>query len=184
MAIQFKRGTGSANDAHTGLDGEISIDFTNELIRVHDGVTVGGAFSVGASGGGGTTNLSVNYDVSSFTVTSSSGTNAVVNAATDTTAGAFSAADKAKLDSVEAGATSDQTPSEIKAAYESNSNTNAFTDSEQAKLAGIEAGAEVNYTFASQSQAQAGTSTTVVMSPLRTVELIEAGNYVIDEGVL
>lgn len=36
------------------------------------------------------------------------------------------------------------TPSEVKTAYESNSNTNAFTDSEKSKLSGIEAGAEVN----------------------------------------
>lgn len=32
----------------------------------------------------------------------------------------------------------------IKAAYESNANTNAFTDAEQVKLAGVEAGAQVN----------------------------------------
>jgi len=45
---------------------------------------------------------------------------------------------------VEDGATSDQTASEIKTAYESNADTNAFTDAEQSKLAGIESGAEVN----------------------------------------
>ena len=36
--------------------------------------------------------------------------------------------DGAKLDGIEAGATGDQTASEIKVAYESNANTNAFTD--------------------------------------------------------
>lgn len=45
---------------------------------------------------------------------------------------------------VENGATADQTASEIKTAYESNTNTNAFTDAEKNKLTGIEAGAEVN----------------------------------------
>lgn len=53
------------------------------------------------------------------------------------------AADGAKLDGIEAGATADQTAAEIKTAYESNANTNAFTDAEQTKLAGIEAGADV-----------------------------------------
>jgi hypothetical protein len=53
-------------------------------------------------------------------------------------------ADGSKLDGIESGATADQTASEIKTLYESNSDTNAFTDSEQNKLAGIEAGAEVN----------------------------------------
>ena len=49
-----------------------------------------------------------------------------------------------KLAGIEAGATADQTPAEIKASYESNLDTNAFTDAEKTKLAGIAAGAEVN----------------------------------------
>jgi hypothetical protein len=49
-----------------------------------------------------------------------------------------------KLAGIEAGATADQTPAEIKADYESNLDTNAFTDAEKTKLAGIAAGAEVN----------------------------------------
>ncbi|MGF6694748.1 hypothetical protein M2318_004837 [Metapseudomonas resinovorans] len=36
------------------------------------------------------------------------------------------------------------TPAEVKAAYESNPDTNAFSDAEQAKLAGVEAGATAN----------------------------------------
>ena len=52
--------------------------------------------------------------------------------------------DGAKLDGIEAGATADQTASEIKTLYESNSDTNEFSDAEQTKLAGIAAGAEVN----------------------------------------
>ena len=54
------------------------------------------------------------------------------------------AADGAKLDAIEAGATADQTAAEIKTAYESNNNTNAFTDAEKTKLSGIATGAEVN----------------------------------------
>ena len=52
-------------------------------------------------------------------------------------------ADGAKLDGIEAGATADQTASEIKTAYESNADTNAFTDADQTKLAGLEANADV-----------------------------------------
>src|SRR6056297_2453059 len=51
-----------------------------------------------------------------------------------------------KLAGIETGATADQTPAEIKSAYESNSNTNAFTDTEKSKLSGIEAGADVTDT--------------------------------------
>ena len=42
-----------------------------------------------------------------------------------------------KLDTIESGATQDQTPSEIKIAYESNSDTNAFTNTEKTKLSNI-----------------------------------------------
>ncbi len=51
---------------------------------------------------------------------------------------------KNKLDTIEVGATADQTPAEIKTAYESNANTNAFTDSDKTKLEQIEAQAQVN----------------------------------------
>lgn len=51
--------------------------------------------------------------------------------------------DGAKLDGIEAGATTDQTAAQIKTAYESNSNTNAFTDADVTKLNGIEASADV-----------------------------------------
>ena len=56
----------------------------------------------------------------------------------------FTDALKAKLDAIEASATADMTGSEIKTAYEAESNTNAFTDSEKTKLSGIATGAEVN----------------------------------------
>lgn len=45
------------------------------------------------------------------------------------------ATDGTKLDGIEPNATADQTPAEIKVAYESNANTNAFTDSDQTTLA-------------------------------------------------
>ena len=58
------------------------------------------------------------------------------------------AADGTKLDSIETGATADQTNAEIKTAYEANSNTNAFEDAEKTKLAGIESGATADQTAA------------------------------------
>jgi len=76
--------------------------------------------------------------------------------ATTESAGALSAADKEKLDGVEANATADQTPAEIKAAYESNADTNAYTDSEKSKLAGIESGATADQTGAEIKTAYEG----------------------------
>ena len=65
-------------------------------------------------------------------------------AVTGTVDGRDVAADGTKLDGIETGATADQTATEIKTAYESNSDTNAFTDAEKTKLSGIATGAEVN----------------------------------------
>ena len=64
--------------------------------------------------------------------------------ATTSASGYMSAADKTKLDGIEASATADQTGAEIKAAYEGEADTNAFTDADHTKLDGIEAGAQVN----------------------------------------
>jgi len=65
---------------------------------------------------------------------------------TGTVDGRDVAADGTKLDGIESGATGDQTASEIKTAYESNSNTNAFTDALLSKLNAIEASADVTDT--------------------------------------
>lgn len=58
----------------------------------------------------------------------------------------FTDADETKLDGIEANATADQSPAEIKQAYESNANTNPFTDAERTKLASVEQGARGDLT--------------------------------------
>ena len=40
--VQFRRGTTAQNNSFTGAAGEISINTSNNTIRVHDGVTAGG----------------------------------------------------------------------------------------------------------------------------------------------
>ena len=90
-----------------------------------------------------TTNLSTSTTSTTVTVASSSGTNATIPAVTTSDAGVMLASDKSKLNGMESGATADQTASEIKTAYESNSNTNAYTDAEKTKLAGIATNANV-----------------------------------------
>ena len=56
----------------------------------------------------------------------------------DNTTASFTTTKDSKLTGIEVGATTDQTDSEIKTAYEANLDTNAFTDSEQTKLGNIE----------------------------------------------
>ena len=40
--VQYRRGTAAQNDAFTGALAEITVDTTNKVLRVHDGVTTGG----------------------------------------------------------------------------------------------------------------------------------------------
>ena len=97
----------------------------------------------------GNTDLGIDRQTGdSLEITSSTGTNATLRAATIADAGLQSATDKDKLDNIEDNATADQTPTEIKTAYESNPNTNTFTDAEQTKLAGVEPNATADQTAA------------------------------------
>jgi len=68
---------------------------------------------------------------------------------------------KNKLDAIEASATADQTASQIKTAYESNSDTNEFSDAEQTKLSGIETSADVTDTANVVSALSAGTGVSI-----------------------
>jgi len=84
------------------------------------------------------TDLSVSTTVTTVTIISSDGVDAVIPASTSLKAGVMTASDRSKLDSIETGATTDQTGAEIKIAYEGEANTNEFSDSEKAKLAALE----------------------------------------------
>jgi hypothetical protein len=42
VTVQFRRGTATQNNSFTGAAGEISVNTTNNSIRVHDGSTAGG----------------------------------------------------------------------------------------------------------------------------------------------
>lgn len=227
MSIQFPRGNTAANDAYTGPQGAISVDEEGDNVRVHDGITAGGAFQIGVSTATAT-NLSVNYATSSFTVTSSTGTDATIGAATPTQAGALSSTDKSKLDGIEAGAdvnvatdlNSTYAASTVTVTSSTGNNTTlaavttttagVMTSTDKTKLNGIQAGAEANtvdsvagktgavtlaksdvglgnvenYGIATTIEAQAATSNSKYLTPLRAKELLAAGNFNIDFGAL
>lgn len=42
VQVQLRRGTAEENDEFTGAEGEITVDTTNDTIRVHDGIKQGG----------------------------------------------------------------------------------------------------------------------------------------------
>jgi len=47
--VQFRRGSTAQNDAFTGAIGELSVDTTLNIMRVHDGATAGGFSMVGVT---------------------------------------------------------------------------------------------------------------------------------------
>ena len=99
------------------------------------------------------------------------------SAVLDATTASFTTADESKLDGIEAGATVDQTPAEIKTAYESNADTNVFDDADVTKLAGIEAGATVDQTPAEIKTAYESNADTNAFEDADVTKLagIEAG---------
>ncbi len=99
-------------------------------------------FVSGGGGGGGLTQEEVE-DIVDGLVTAGAGVNKVYNDAGGTLTislsdEVFTLSEKNKLAGIQAGATDDQSPAEIKAAYESNPDTNEFTDAEKAKLAALD----------------------------------------------
>ena len=98
---------------------------------------------------GGTVAAAGSFTTLTTTSTSSFGDNLSVSGnitITGTVDGRDVAADGSKLDTVESGATADQTGAEIKSLYELEADTNAFTDSLKTKLEGIEAAATADQT--------------------------------------
>tara|TARA_R100001480_G_scaffold17802_4_gene27077 strand:+ start:737 stop:4003 length:3267 start_codon:yes stop_codon:yes gene_type:complete len=120
----------------TGLDqGDLYFDTTSNELRVYNGSAWQGGVTA-------TGNLPSN-GANTFTGDQTVNANIIVSGTVD---GRDVATDGSKLDGIESGATADQSNSEIKTAYEANSNTNAFTDALLSKLNAIETAATADQT--------------------------------------
>ena len=126
--LKLRRGTTTQHSSFTGAEGEVTVDTSKDTAVVHDGSQAGGRPLARED---------LN-NVANNTVRDK------VNAATDSNT--FTDADHTKLNGIETAATADQTASEIKTLYESNSDTNAFTNAYQTKLGNIETGATADQT--------------------------------------
>ena len=115
--------------------GDLYFDTTANELRVHNGSSF--------QGGGTATGNLAGLGANTFTGNQTINANIIVSGTVD---GRDVAADGTKLDGIEANATADQSNSEIKTAYEANSNTNAFTDALLSKLNAIEASATADQT--------------------------------------
>ena len=65
VTVQFRRGTAAQNNSFTGAAGEVSVNTTNNSIRVHDGSTAGGTELMLASAG----NISGNVPIGNISGT-------------------------------------------------------------------------------------------------------------------
>ena len=135
-------GASITGDGSSGDPLEVANPFTDADETKLDGIAAGAQVNA-------PTNLSITgIDATTATLNSSTGSGPGASVefppVSTTHAGFMGAAEKTKLDGIESGATADQSNSEIKAAYEANTNTNAFTDTEKTKLGGIAPGAQVN----------------------------------------
>ena len=132
--IKLKRGSGSDPTASDLTQGEIAVRTDNgKLFTKKDDNSV---VEISGSGGGGAVD-SVNSQTGSVVLDADDISDA------STTNKFTTSSDISKLAGIESNATADQTATEIKTAYESNSDTNAFTDAEKTKLSGIAANATV-----------------------------------------
>lgn len=143
--------TGLTYSQLSGIPTAVSLGWTDQVAFE---TWLGWAISGGV--GAGITNLSVTPGASSFTIYSSTGNDATVNAATTIAAGAMTAADKTKLDGIAEQATKNQTDAYLLALgnHTGTLPSSAISDfaatvstvmsSYITKLNGIATGAEVN----------------------------------------
>ena len=61
-AVQRRRGTNAEHSSFTGLEGELSVNTTNDSVHVHDGATAGG-FELARADGSNVGNLAVGGDL-------------------------------------------------------------------------------------------------------------------------
>ena len=145
------QGSKLANDsvALTKLGGgTLPSDITVTSTNIEDGTIVNADVNASAAIAG--TKVTPDFGSQNVVTTGTLGSGNLTVGGTITVSGTVDgrdvASDGTKLDTIESGATADQTNAEIKTAYEANANTNVFTDAEKTKLTNIETGATADQT--------------------------------------
>lgn len=69
--VQLRRGTAAQHASFTGVAGEVTVDTTSYVLRVHDGSTVGGFPTVSANNATITNPTITNYTETTYTANSS-----------------------------------------------------------------------------------------------------------------
>ena len=147
------QGSKLANDsvALTKLGGgTLPSDITVTSTNIDNGTIVDEDVNASAAIAG--TKITPNFGSQNVVTTGTAGTGNLTVGGTITVSGTVDgrdvAADGTKLDTIESGATADQTNEEIRDAVEAASNSNTFTDADHTKLNGIETAATQDQTAA------------------------------------
>ena len=147
------QGSKLANDsvALTKLGGgTLPSDITVTSTNIEDGTIVNDDVNASAAIAG--TKVTPNFGSQNVVTTGTLGSGNLTVGGTITVSGTVDgrdvASDGTKLDTIETGATADQTNAEIRAAVEAAADSNVFTDADHSKLNAIEAGATADQTNA------------------------------------
>jgi hypothetical protein len=104
--VKIRRGTAAEHASFTGVVGEVTVDTTNDSIRVHNGSTVGGRQMARADGVNASGSWPINVTGNAATATNLSGTLAVANGGTGATT---ASAARSNLSAAASGANTDIT---------------------------------------------------------------------------
>ena len=99
ISVQLRRGTDTEHSSFTGAEGEVTVDTTNDTLRVHDGTTAGGirlAKLSEASGSGTVTSVDSGTGLTGGPITTS-GTLSLASIANSTVLGNVSGASAAPV---------------------------------------------------------------------------------------
>jgi len=101
IQVKLRRGTTTEHSSFAGAEGEVTVDTTLDTLMVHTGGGAGTGVRLAKHselGAGGSTDLAATATSASLTITSSTGNDASVPAATTSAWGAMTDEDKTKLD--------------------------------------------------------------------------------------
>lgn len=83
--VKLRRGTATEHNTFTGVEGEVTVDTTNDTLRVHDGATAGGKVMARADGSNASGTWAISVTGNADTATALAGTLALASGGTGST---------------------------------------------------------------------------------------------------
>lgn len=167
------------NDGNALVSGALYFNSTDDIMKVYDGSLWVAAYASLSGAMFGANNLSDVADTASARANLGLviGTNVqAFSAILANTTASYTTAEETKLAGIEAGATGDQTASEIRSLVEAATDSNVFTDADHSKLNAIEANAKDDQTITAGSGLTGGGTGDVTLNHADTSSVSNANN--------